>query len=197
MTKPKLVLFGLNADPPHLGHLKVINEVKKHFDPQALFVVVPSGIHPHQKKQNASFNDRLQMTKLLFQGCEHVIVDNYEGHVQKTSYTLDTLKYLHAKYKTHELYFIIATDVANLFYSWYEPNHILALAIPIIVTRQGHPLNPQFLKHLQDDTRPLVLKTDSLDVSSTKIRQQIKNNQVPDSLSNNVWTYIQEKGLYH
>lgn len=196
MSHSKVVLFGINADPPHYGHLKVVLETKKFFGDQALLIIVPAGIHPHNKKQYACFNDRVHMTKLLFQGYSHVVVDDYEGHIKGPSYTLDTLKYIHDKYRASSYYFIIATDVANDFFSWHKPEEILALANPIIISRKGYDCDIQVQEKLKKWSHPIFLNVDIPDISSTAIRTM--NLLIPsaEELPESIKTYIQEKKLY-
>jgi nicotinate-nucleotide adenylyltransferase len=195
MTKKNLVLFGINADPPHLGHLEVILELKKRFDPNTKFFVMPAGIHPFAKNQVAKKEDRLEMTRLLFSNIPNVIVSDYEIHQEGTSYTLDTLKHLKKKNPECELYFVMAQDVANHFFAWKEPYEILSLATPIIVPRLGYVMESGLIDKFKAH-RLLILPIKTLDVSSTQIREEVKRKGVSSDLTEDVMTYIKEHRLY-
>lgn len=67
MNRNKRILFGINADPPHLGHRHVIHELEKALGQNVHFVVMPAGVHPFKKSQVGSKEDRFNMAKLLFQ----------------------------------------------------------------------------------------------------------------------------------
>lgn len=196
MSHLKVVLFGINADPPHEGHLKIVQEVQKILGPEALFIIMPTGPHPHHKTQYACFEDRLHMTKLLFEGYHNMIVDDFEGHQKHLAYTLDTLKYLYAKYKASQYYFIIATDVANHFFSWHEPTQVLCLATPIIIPRKGYSLNHEVLEKMQAINKPLCLEDSIPEISSTEIRQILSLNKACKNMPGSILNYIDQKNLY-
>lgn len=60
MNQKKIVLFGLNADPPHLGHLQVVQELERLLGQGTQFVIMPTGEHPFEKsKQQTSTIDLL------------------------------------------------------------------------------------------------------------------------------------------
>lgn len=196
MNQNYVVLFGINADPPHLGHLKVIHEVEKHLGQKTLFVVVPTGDHPFAKKQFATNNDRLAMTQILFGNHRQVIVDDFEIKKKTKAFTLDTIKHLKTKYDKARLFFIMAIDVANHFFSWHEPDKILQLATPIIVSRHGYHLDPEVRKKLEKYSHVMFLNTESLDISSTEIRQELKNQNSSEKIPKSVLDYIRSHHLY-
>lgn len=197
MKISKVVLYGINADPPHNGHLKVALEVQKALGQETLIVVMPTGIHPHNKPQCASFSDRLYMTQLLFQGYSHIVVDDFEGRSQKAAYTLETLQYLHGKYKATSYSFIMATDVLNHFFSWHKPQAILSLATPIVVPRKGFDLDLAVFEKLKNFTPVLFIDFEGIKISSTEIRQDLNKGHFPDELPASIKSYIQEKRLYN
>jgi nicotinate-nucleotide adenylyltransferase len=192
----KIVLFGLNADPPHLGHLKVLHEVEKVLGLDTLFIIMPTGVHPVEKAQNATAPQRLAMAQLLFKGYDRALVDDYEIRKESRAYTLDTLIHLKAKYPHNRLYFIMATDVANHFFSWHESEKILAMASPIIVSRVGYTLDPHVRLELMKKSKPLILETHSLPISSSDIREKIQGSLECKDISHDVKAYIEQHGLY-
>lgn len=196
MNETKIVLFGLNADPPHLGHLKVVHEVEKIVGQEATFIVMPTGDHPFSKKQHVAADHRLMMTKLLFQGLKQVIVDDYEIKKTSTSYTLDTLIRLKSRYPQSPLYFIMASDTANSFFLWHKANEILKLAIPIIVSRPQYELDKNVLDELYKLCHPLIITINSLDISSSKIREDLNKGKGSLDLSKEVLNYIHSHHLY-
>jgi nicotinate-nucleotide adenylyltransferase len=196
MIETQLVLFGLNADPPHLGHRQVIHEVEKALGQGATFIAMPTGEHPFQKKQHASSHDRLMMTKILFQGLKQVKVDDYEIKKKDSSYTIDTLIYLKSHYPKTRLYFIMATDAANSFFNWRDAERICQLATPILVSRVGFELDEKVKDKLLKLCHPLILKTNSLNVSSTDIRRQLQIGGDVKDVPKEVLDYIKEHHLY-
>jgi len=201
MTKPKLILYGLNADPPHLGHLRVIEELQKKLCPQDFFIVMPTGQHPSGKSQNASRHDRFVMTQLLFRDLKNIAVDDFEIMRDKPAYTVETLQYLASRYPERELFFVMACDVANQFFSWHEPEQILDTARPIIVSRSDTEFSDRVLAQIKNKVEPLVIPIKGLDISSTQIRSALKASYQdpwvpPFGLSDEVLDYIEQHQLY-
>lgn len=196
MKISRAVLYGINADPPHLGHLKLVRELQKKMGSDTTIIVIPAGIHPFNKIQHACFEDRLNMTKLNFRDVSHVIVDDIEGRNEKPCYTLDTLMYIRSKYKADEYYFVLASDVANHFFSWHKPLAVLGAAIPIIVTRKGYYLISEVKEQFEKLSQPMFLDLDIPEISSTQIRDRIHKNEVAHDLNCDVSQYIIDHRLY-
>lgn len=189
------VLFGIHGDPPHLGHLNVVLELKKHLGHGVTFFVMPAGAHPFLKVEHASKEHRLEMTRLLFADVPHVIVSDYEIKKEGICYTVDTLRHLKNKNPTLKLYFVMAQDVANHFFSWKNPEDILSIATPIIVPRIGHSLQDGLIDQFKP-VIPEILMIKTLDISSTSVRAQLKKERFSKDLSGPVLSYILEQDLY-
>ena len=196
MNPKKIVLFGVNADPPHLGHLQVVQELERLLGQGTQFIIMPTGQHPFDKPQVASKFDRLVMARLLFQGYSHVTVSDYEINKNEKTYTLDTLIHLKSQFRRDRLYFVMAIDVANHFFSWKEPEKICQIATPIIVSRVGYHLHQDIEEKLQKMCSPLILNTNSRDISSTEIRQELHQKKNPKDLPANLYEYIKSHHLY-
>lgn len=192
----KIILFGLNADPPHLGHLKLVQEVRKKMEPDAFFVIMPTGFSPYNKAQSASGADRLAMTELLFGQVSYAKVDDFEIRSKNKSYTLDSLIHLKTTYPHAELYFLIGADAAAHFFSWHEPAKILQLARPIIASRKGYVLNPEILEKITKITPSVYFEIETLPFSSTEIRTSLSYKTFSPYLSHEVNAYILQHSLY-
>lgn len=196
MNQLKVVLFGLNADPPHLGHKKLCQDALDYLGPNTLVIVMPSGQHPFEKSSHASSNDRLKLTKLLFEDMPHTVVDHYEVCKKNKSYTLESLVYLKSKYPQAQLYFLISVDAANQFFDWHQPQAILALASPIIAQRKSYSLDPGCKDRMLGLCKPVFLNNDPLDISSTSIRLALNLHRKSDYLLPSQIAYINHHDLY-
>jgi nicotinate-nucleotide adenylyltransferase len=108
----KIVIFGGVFDPPHIGHLNIYLSIKKQFKFDK-FYIVPSKIPPLKNHYAyASANDRRNMVKLMFNKYRDVEICDYElsKKTNKTSYSIDTIKYFKTKYPKDELFFAIGLD---------------------------------------------------------------------------------------
>jgi nicotinate-nucleotide adenylyltransferase len=174
MNKKKIVLLGINADPPHLGHQKLCFDVLKALGPDTHVIVMPAGLHPFGKQSKASFKDRLELTELLFADLSHVSVDNFEGSKQGLSYSYETLVYLKSKYPQAQLYFVISYDAAASFFSWHKAHQILCLATPIISKRPSYQLEDKIRHQFEALSHPIFLNNEPLEVSSSSIREALR-----------------------
>ena len=109
------------------------------------------------------------------------------------TYTLDTLRELHAIYPGAELYFITGADALEQILSWHQVDDIFAEAHFIGVTRPGYQLDD---RHLPNGAVSLV-EVPAMAISSTSCRQRVAAGLpvwylVPDG----VVQYISKRGLY-
>jgi nicotinate-nucleotide adenylyltransferase len=128
------------------------------------------------------------------------------------SYTVDTLRELHARYPQAELTLIVGADVASTLGGWREPRELLALARLAIAARPGvgEPPAPPALPaapsaereqelpaELVAPERVSVLRMPAVDVSSSMVRARVARGEpVGELVGEAVAGYIAERGLY-
>ena len=187
----KIGLFGGSFDPIHLGHVEIAQMAIKEI-PLDILVVMPAGKAPH--KNGAFFSDelRLKMTKAAMADLndDRVIVSDWEmkqAQVNgKTSFTVDTMRYLKKKYPGAELYLILGTDMFNTLSTWKDPEIIVANMKLVLVNRRGEKLYK--LRRKKDSECTKIYKPDitisSLPpaVSSTEIRSRLASGESVDGL---------------
>ena len=103
-------VFGGTFNPPHIGHLIVIEGVcdQLHFD-KILFI--PSANPPHKSDPSlAPATSRLEMTKLAIQNNRIFEASDIELKRRGTSYSIDTLDALKEFYSSAALSLIIGSD---------------------------------------------------------------------------------------
>jgi nicotinate-nucleotide adenylyltransferase len=110
------------------------------------------------------------------------------------TYTIDTLRDLHAHYgKGVELFFITGADALAAILSWKDADDVFELAHFIGVTRPGYHLSGS---HLPEDVVSL-LEVPAMAISSSGCRERVRAGQpvwylVPDG----VVQYIEKRHLY-
>lgn len=114
MALIKTAIFGSAFNPPHCGHLDVIEQALAEFDQ---VVVVPSFQHAFGKTM-APFNVRLEMANALIKGMSSVSVSDIESSIalQKPGepiYTYDVLCALEALHPNWVMQFVVGPDNAN------------------------------------------------------------------------------------
>jgi nicotinate-nucleotide adenylyltransferase len=191
----KIGLFGGSFDPIHLGHVEIAQMAIKEI-PLDILVVMPAGKAPH--KNGAFFSDelRLKMTQAAMSDLndDRIIVSDWEmkqAQVNgKTSFTVDTMRYLKKKYPGAELYLILGTDMFNTLSTWKDPEIIAANMKLVLVNRRGEKLyKPRRKKdsvYTNIYSPDVVISAEPLEVSSTEIRRRLTAGEsvvglVPDS----------------
>ncbi|MGC4808583.1 nicotinate-nucleotide adenylyltransferase [Micromonospora sp. DT233] len=187
-------IMGGTFDPIHHGHLVAASEVADRFGLDEV-VFVPTG-QPWQKTDQlvTPAEDRYLMTVIATASNPRFQVSRVDIDRGGPTYTVDTLRDLHAEYGPKvQLYFITGADALERILSWKNLDEIFALAHFIGVTRPGFELSDE---HLPADTVSLV-QVPAMAISSTDCRARVARGEpvwylVPDG----VVQYIAKRRLY-
>ncbi len=215
-------LFGGTFNPVHLGHLKVAQEVKQRFGLD-LIQIIPSAIPPHKNKEGmADAADRLEMARLAFKEEDGFIISDVELRRKGPSYTVDTVRHFKSLQPANTiLYLIMGVDAFLEIDTWMSFKELFQLLPLIIISRfsKGSVVNPTkddidsvinmnicdkytFSKsrqcyHHKTNFPIHILNISPINISSTNIRECIKNHVSIDSMVPTcVKEYIENKGLY-
>tara|TARA_X000001036_G_scaffold317649_1_gene296058 strand:- start:294 stop:857 length:564 start_codon:yes stop_codon:yes gene_type:complete len=184
-----LYLFGGSFDPPHLGHKEII----KHFIGKSdLFVVSPAFKSPFKDSSpHVSFLHREKMLKLMLDSdiIHNMIIIDYEC-INKSPFTVDTVKYLRKRYLDCKIHMIIGADQFNMLESWKDHQYISENVTINVVSRPGDVIKNSSIKYDLTDTI-------SIDVSSSYIRDNIyRSRKISKVLDERVLEYILNNKLY-
>jgi nicotinate-nucleotide adenylyltransferase len=172
----KAALLGGSFDPPHTAHLQVLQYLLKEKKYDQLWVV-PTSRHPF-KRAEAPFEDRLAMCRLAFDGLDKKVkVLDIEKDL--SGYTVDLVKELYKREADLDLTWVGGSDLKTDLDRWKDSAELKKM------------LRFEFLPRPPEKNSPF------LPVSSTEIREQIKQGQWPkESVPQAVLSYIQKHGLY-
>jgi len=183
----RLALFGGTFDPIHNAHLTVAREAAAQFHLDQVWFV-PAAHPPHKSDHTgATYEERFHMTELACQADSRFIASRLEAGERK-SYSVDTVERVRAL--GEEPYFIIGADAFAEITSWHRWQDLVRLTDFIVVTRPGHQYATP------PGARVHRLETVALPVSSSEIRRQLADGQIPPELPSAVGRYISERGLY-
>ena len=155
-------------------------------------VFVPTGI-PYQKTAAASQENRYLMTVIATAANPNFTVSRVDIDRQGPTYTIDTLRDLHAERPDAELYFISGADAITQILDLKDVAELWSLAHFVAVTRPGHPLTISGLP----ESDVSLLEVPALAISSTDCRSRVSRGYpvwylVPDG----VVQYISKHHLY-
>lgn len=196
--RKRVGIIGGTFDPVHYGHLLAAAEAYRAYELSEV-IFIPTGTPPHKGQIMTSAENRWAMVLLATNNCPYFSVSRMEIDRGGNSYTTDTFKALRrlGRFSEAEFYFIVGIDALMLIETWKEPRELLSLCRIIAVSRYGYSFD--MLETLPKEYRKIisVLKMSQLDISSTEIRERLKNGGnlkflLPPAVEN----YIEKNKLY-
>jgi nicotinate-nucleotide adenylyltransferase len=157
-------------------------------------LLVPAHTAPHKLggDQDPGPAHRLEMCRIAAAEDPGVSVCALEVERGGVSYTVDTLRALHASHPEAELTLIVGADVASTLESWREPAQLLALAAVAVAGRPGGPAPPPL-----EGARVCRLEMPAIDVSSSMVRARVARGEpIEELVGAGVAGYIAEHHLY-
>jgi nicotinate-nucleotide adenylyltransferase len=188
----RIGVMGGTFDPVHHGHLVAASEVAHNFALDEV-IFVPTG-QPYQKETRVSpAEDRYLMTVIATASNPRFSVSRVDIDRPGPTYTIDTLRELHAAGPDDELFFITGADALAEILTWHAVDELFTLAHFVGCTRPGHRLSGA---GLPEDKVSLV-EIPALAISSTECRARVAAGEpvwylVPDG----VVQYIAKRRLY-
>lgn len=185
-------LYGGSFDPIHFGHLITTQSVLEKRNLEQI-IFMPSHISPLKKDAKPiADHHRLEMVKLAIESIPGFSVSDLEIRKGNVSYTIDTL--LELKKKHTEIELIIGFDNLLVFEKWHKPDEIFSRAKVVVMMRQLD--NSQTGRNKYFD-KAIFVGTPNIEISSTDIRNRVKNNLPLDYLvPHKVKEYISQNRLY-
>ncbi|MEX0618469.1 MAG: nicotinate-nucleotide adenylyltransferase [Pseudohongiellaceae bacterium] len=205
----RIGILGGMFDPVHNGHLGIAGVA---IDVLSLDQVrlIPARQPNHRDMPLCPQEQRLEMLHLAVAGDPRMIVDDRELRRPGPSYTVDTLISLQEEFPEASLVFIMGIDSFNSLLGWERWQQLFRLCHMLVIDRPGHRLKPHGLADRLDSrtdsatslfAQPVgnvwMLAGHDRDVSSSEVRERIKNRQALDHLvPENVLRYMTEHDLY-
>lgn len=219
----RIGLFGGTFNPIHRGHLWAASEVIKRFNMDQIFLI-PAALPPHKTPGAvANADDRLEMIHLAIGDLPGLTVSDVELNRPGPSYTIDTVRHFkNTLADDSRIYLIMGLDAFLEIDTWKSYAELLEQIAFIVMVRpnedcpdadQVWEILENYLKStLSEDFELLtargcftsegkqpiyIVDIDAMDISSTKIRQNIKTKKTIENLvPPKVAEFIQLKGLY-
>ncbi len=194
----RIGVFGGSFNPPTNAHLLIPLELlEKNIVDKVIYV--PNIINPCHNKNLISAQDRYNMIKLMIEDYSNLEVSNVDIKKEKQNYAYQTLDDLKRIYPNDELYFIIGSDNLKEIELWGKYEYLISTYKIIVIQRNKDDLLKivESKPILKKNKSNFVLLEKDLKVSSTLIRESILNSKdITSLLSQKVYNYIKDKGLY-
>ena len=189
----RLGILGGTFDPPHVGHLLVAEDAFAALGLDRL-VFVPASAQPLKRDRPAALPEhRLAMVRAMVVDDPRFEVSAVEVERGGLSFTVDTLRHFSDQYPTAERFLLLGADVLASFAQWREPAAVVRLAQTVVLQRAG---SSHVTGEIEGVT-PVRLETRRVDVSSTEIRERVRNGKpIRGFVTEGVAALIARHGLY-
>jgi nicotinate-nucleotide adenylyltransferase len=183
-------LFGGSFDPVHHGHL-IVGRVAAETLGLDTLRFVPALEQPFKRGlHRASAGQRAAMLELAVAGSSGFAVERAELERPGPSYTVDTLRDLHAREPGIRLTLLLGADAANELASWHQAEQIPDLATVVVFARAGAPVPAsRFIAR--------SIEVPAIEISATEVRRRVREGRsirywVPDPVAE----YVTRHRLY-
>jgi len=171
-----IALFGTSADPPTIGHKKILEELSKTY----AFTISYVSNNP-KKKHIEDISIRSHLLKTLIDDLDDPkILFNQKISSQ---WAVESIKKCKAIYKFNNLDFVIGSDLIKDIFFWKNFDKIILEVSFFIILREGYPVESNTLKMLE--TYRVKFKISSIiipNISCSKFRLNFNCSNLPSSL---------------
>jgi len=174
--KESIALFGTSADPPTIGHKKILEELSKIY----AFTISYVSNNPNKKhKENISI--RSYLLKTLIDDLDNPkILFNQKISSQ---WAVESIKKCKKIYEFDDLDFVIGSDLIKDIICWKNFDEIIKEVSFFIIVREGYPVESKTLKMLETYKVKFKISTIKIPkISSSKLRSNFNYSNLPTSL---------------
>lgn len=168
----KIGLFGGSFNPIHNAHIKLASTICREAGlDEVWFMVTP---HNPLKRQEGLMDekDRLAMVRIALEKEPNLKASDYEFHLERPSFTWNTLQHLSKDYPTDEFYIIIGGDNWEIFNHWAHHEEILRDYHIIVYPRKDSLMDTTSLPPSVS-----IIRMPEMDISSTMIREMLRHGE--------------------
>jgi len=170
----RIGIFGGSFNPPHTGHVRAAIDAvsRNNID---LLIVIPAGTPPHKTlpENSPDAQARFLMTKNAFDSYDNVKISDIEIFNKSPSYTIDTVRKIRNVYPGSELLLLVGSDMFETLSSWKDSDELLKLITPVFLSRE------------------------TVDISSSRLREMLPLRKGNEFLSGSNYAYIIKHRLYN
>lgn len=190
MDRIRTIVFGGSFDPVHIGHLSLAREVLRcGLAGEVWFMVSPR----NPLKMDVNLTDeqlRYEMVQLALENETGMRASDFEFHLPRPSYTLNTLNKLSEAFPDREFTLLVGADNWEKFDLWYKGDEIVGRYGLVV-----YPRDKEDVPQLPDGVR--WLNAQLHDISSTRLRSMVANGEdISPFVPQKVVDFIKDNRLY-
>ena len=172
----KKAIFGGSFDPPHNGHLEIIQQAIISLNIDEL-IVVPAFLNPFKSKYKAPTYLRLKWLKAMTQSIQNVRISSFEIDQNRAVPSIETVK--HFK-NDDEIYFIIGADNLESLPLWKNFQALDEMVTWVVASRDNILIPKGFL----------TLDVHQ-DISATQLRERINEAYLDKRIAQEIIDFYQ------
>ena len=174
--KKRIAIFGTSADPPTIGHKKILEELSNNYS----YIITYASDNPKKKHKEDIFFRKLLLETLIKDINNPKIIFN-----QKISspWAIETIEKCKNIYAFNKLDFVIGSDLITEIFSWKNFDKIIHEVRLIIIKREGYPISSNTLKMLETNEVSFEMSTLNIpNISSSIVRLNNNYSDLPKAL---------------
>ena len=172
----KVALFGTSADPPSIGHKKIIEELSKIYNS----VISYASDNPTKKhSENLYFRSLLLKTLIKDFNNPNISFDEELS----SPWAISSIRKCKKKYTNIDIDFVIGSDLLDEIIVWKNINELLNEVRLLIVPRINYPIKEKSLRLIKKFNGKFIISLFKIPcISSSNIREGINYSGLPKCL---------------
>lgn len=192
----KIGVMGASFDPPHKAHIAIAAAAADFLRLDSV-IFVPAFCAPLKDHAHfANFEDRCKMLELALEGFAYPYeISRIEAQRGGLSYSVDTAAEIKKNNPQAELFWILGSDQVRQLHKWKDIKKLSEIVSFVCFKRTNYPFEKN--EELPLSVKILQSPFEAQDVSSSKIRAELKNPQKHlDLMGAKVLDYIRKNNIY-
>ena len=171
-----IALFGTSADPPTIGHKKILEELSKIY----AFTIGYVSNNPN-KNHKEDISIRSHLLKTLIEDLDNPkILFNQSVSSQ---WAVESIKKCKGIYELNNLDFVIGSDLIKDIFYWKNFDKITDEVSFLVILREGYPVESNTLRMLETYKVKFKISTIKIpETSSSNFRLNFNCSNLPSSL---------------
>ena len=174
--KKRIAIFGTSADPPTIGHKKILEELSKIYS----FTITYASNNPNKKhKEDISIRSLLLRTLIEDLNNPKIIFNQ----TISSQWAIQSIKKCKNIYVSNKLDFVIGSDLIEDIFSWKNFDKIIKEVSFLIIKREGYPIKSNAMQMLENYKVNFEISSLNIpNISSSMVRLNTNYSNLPKSL---------------